>query len=290
MNSTIKKAIIGATALIATSASSIMAETAGPIVLTVDTDNNAYYLNKTQDALTFQAKNVIAVEGAFVEFTHNQIMEPAWGIAMIDSENGPTGRIFMNDDYSWKEQWGYTDAVDVSHNGRETYAVTAAGQLIKRGANGEFTSAGVPQVKSKDEREIAARVDVDEMGKPWVVGTDNKLYRLDNGVFRALNLMLDPTYPASVLSISDVGAGSGTVYVVATAAIPYWNSKLVGIDMETEEIMYTNLNYILDRVDIDETGYIYMVEKHNPHRLLRKIGDDITELVPGFKASEVGAQ
>ncbi len=296
-----KKTIITAGTILAATVTSLFAEQGRSVVFAVDTDARAWSTTPLYAGYDgYLGSNVVAVEGC-VAFNATAPGAPLVVTApgyCIKNVNGK-GRIYINELMQlWKECWGYDDAVDISSNNDIAYAVTSAGELIKSVAGSDFSSAGVPQLPDNDNGNsvFAARVDVDDAGNPWVVGSDDSLYKLVDGAFVKLNLMLDVYKPYSRLEVLDVGANSGTYTVVAK--VPAWfntTGKLFSFDAASCDMVYSHVSHDLRAVDIDNFGNIYAVENQPGSRLLTATQgqtEDYTEVNPGqyFRAHDVGVQ
>lgn len=313
-----KKLAYTAGLVLATSVTSLFAEQQSSTILTIDMNNTAHSIHYGENgAYAYkQADNVIAVEGAITMpisapgggYT---IVAPAYGITdIVDGDTIMPGRIFENADWVWRHKFGYIDAIDVSARYNVAYAITRGGEVVKSVDGADFTSAGVPQFWDIPGV-VPLRLDVDGAQSPWVVGSDHNLYHIDGGQFVKFDIPTGEAYPNVEYQVSDVGAYAGAVYVVASRAIPQGGDRLYGIDMASGHIFFSDWNLKFKAVDIDELGKVYAVEDRTvttktvntgpggvqvittvtQDRFLQRNSDGgWDEVVPGYKAKDLGAQ
>lgn len=294
-----------ATGLMVTSLfSTVNAQDTKNYVLVVDKNQNAYYLTSDQQSMVYLSDNVTSVEGAVS--VNGVITNTAFGTRLQETETGIEGRIWRYDDGVWAPMNSYANAVDVGANNGEAFAVTAIGQVAKYHVeldNFDIDFHQLPE-QTPGVPERAVRVDVDEAGKPWVVSEKGDLYQLvsdGNGGerFEKLTLQFNPSNPASTLTVTDVGCGDGKIYVVGSAPLPFHEgSNLYVLDTATGKVETANLGYSAKRVDVDETGAVYLTVYSGYDYQLWKATTTVPDssfldfkvILPGFEAIEVGAQ
>ncbi|MCP4344866.1 MAG: hypothetical protein GY795_04995 [Desulfobacterales bacterium] len=267
-----KKAVITAGTILAATASCLFAEQASSSVFVIDRDGHA--LDASSNG-AYLGSNVLSITGPVVYRATAPgaplvVEAPAFCIKSVNGE----GRIFINRTFQepWQQCWGYNDAVDISSRGDIAYAVTAGGQIVKSVNGSEFSTANVAQLRDGQYGRVVSpkRIDIDGAGNPWVVASDNCLYKLVNGAYEIVDLRADQNDPTSVLTVKDVGAGSGLVSVIADVAMTGGAGKLFHVNAENGDVVASNTNFEfkLRAVDVNSFGKVYVVEDHKWAKVL----------------------
>lgn len=160
------------------------------------------------------------------------------------------GELYQRTWEGWVQRWGCWNATDVgSYKIDSTYAINANGQIHKFNTswNGFEWFTQIPG-------KAAEKVEVDAEGNPWVITTDAKLYKFENGVWS--EVVCQRTNGGALIPM-DLGLGNGTVYIIG--AIPgFGHPEIYGMNAEGKFEYITGA--FVNQMDVDRDGMIFYTD------------------------------
>lgn len=138
----------------------------------IDSLGNAYLYEQATFSWEKKLANVRAIVGGAKDLLGRRLYNSFY----IDN-NGTIYEETLNN--VWTRVTGIIDAIDISSNGKQTYAVCSEGYLYKY-CNNENESLSCFNWYAELDNQTIKKVDVDSDGIPWVTAENNEVYMYNN--------------------------------------------------------------------------------------------------------------
>lgn len=209
----------------------------------IDGNNHAWFLDRMTGNFVSSGidDNVSVIEGSIWD---------SWDGCEATFYINTNNEIFQHTADGWVLRYGCWNARDVgSRTIESTFAINTNGQIhkFKTSWNGFEWFDQIPE-------KAAEKVEVDENGNPWVITTDSKLYKHENGVWTEVETKL-----ASGLQLypEDLGCGNGTTYILAYTGMAGGGAIY---ELKADGTFEHVTGSFLSKMDVDNDGTIYYTD------------------------------
>lgn len=171
-----------------------------PFVYRVEIDGTAYIYEKATRTWSKKITNVRAIEGGVKDIMGQRMYNSFY----VDRN----GQVFEETaENVWTPIPGIVDAIDISSNGGQTYAVSSDNYIYKyyRTADG---SVAWFNWHAQIDGDSIEKVDVDDEGNPWVITGSSQIYKYADNSWQLV-------WDAPLADPIDIAVGSGEAYISA---------------------------------------------------------------------------